>query len=186
MARAMTVAFDNTFLTLLLNPRASVRPNPSTGQPVSYCQERIEALIDQLQNTGDRIIIPTPCLSEVLVAVADLEKAVSELKSMTAFELASFDARCAIDLAEVTRSAIASGDKRAGIKEDWQHVKIDRQIVMISKVYGARTFYTDDSSQSRFAEEIGLEVKHTWDLELPDDAAQISMQGIKDDQSEED
>lgn len=39
----MIVAFDNTFLSLVLHPGAKPRPNPSTGKPVEFCKERVEA-----------------------------------------------------------------------------------------------------------------------------------------------
>lgn len=119
----MIVAFDNTFLSLVLRPGSPPASNYETGQPVEYSRERIEALVDSLANTGGRVLIPTPCLTELLSAVPDLERAVSEIDRSPAFQIASFDARCAIELAE----------------------------------------------------EIGLKVLHTWDLELPSDYAQASL-----------
>ncbi|WP_155992478.1 hypothetical protein [Fodinicurvata fenggangensis] len=105
----------------------------------------------------------------------DLERAVSEIDRSPAFQIASFDARCAIELAEVVRKAFDKGDKKSGSKAGWNEVKYDRQIAMIAKVYGAEALYTDDRNQSTFAEEIGLKVLHTWDLELPSDYAQASL-----------
>lgn len=163
----MIVAFDNTFLSLALHPGAKPRPNPATGRPIEYCSERVEALVDELSGRGATVLIPTPCFSELLCAVPDLEKAISAITRSTAFELAPFDERCAIDLADVVRKAIASGDKRSGVSATWNEIKFDRQIAMIAKVYGAGTLYTDDGNQSEFAKHIGLTVKHTWDLDLP-------------------
>lgn len=163
----MTVAFDNTFLSLVFHPGAKPPIDPSTSAPVTHCRQRIEALVDDCNRRGELVIVPTPCLSELLNIVPDFEKAIGEIDRSAAFELAAFDARCAIDLADMNRKARAAGDKKGGIKAGWQEVKFDRQIAVIAKVRGSHTFYTDDSSQSAFAKEIGLIVKHSWDLDLP-------------------
>ncbi|MDF2097506.1 type II toxin-antitoxin system VapC family toxin [Aquibaculum arenosum] len=171
----MTVAFDNTFLSLVLNPDTRPTPNPATGEPIAHCKERVEALINDLSERGDTVIIPTPCFSELLCAVPDLEKAVAEINQSAAFDLAPFDERCAIDLAEIVRNAIAAGDKKSGVRAPWDEIKFDRQIVVIAKVNGARTLYTDDYNQSEFAKQIGLNVSHTWDLKLPPEYAQTGL-----------
>lgn len=168
----MIVAFDNTFLSLVLNPNSKPKPNPVTGQPIEHCKERVEALVDSLSKRGDTVIIPTPCFSEMLCAVPDLERATEELNRSTAFDLAPFDERCAVDLAEIVRKAIATGDKRGGVKAPWNEVKFDRQIAVTAKVNGAEILYSDDGNQTAFARQIGLIVKHTWDLELPPEYAQ--------------
>lgn len=163
----MIVAFDNTFLSLALHPGSKPRPNPATGKPIEYCKERVDGLVDDLSSRGATILIPTPCFSELLCAVPDFEKAISAINQSTAFDLAPFDERCAIDLADVVRKAIAAGDKRSGVSAPWSEIKFDRQIAVIAKVYGAGTLYTDDTNQAEYAKQIGLIVKHTWDLELP-------------------
>lgn len=142
---------------------------------MDHCVERIRALIDSLDKRGETILIPTPCLSELLCAVPDLEQAVAEINRSTAFELASFDIRCAITLAEIVRDAIGAGDKRSGSEAPWSQIKFDRQIAVIARVNGAQTLYTDDAAQSHFAEEAGLRVIHTWDLELPPEHAQGNL-----------
>ena len=171
----MIVAFDNTFLSLVFNPKTQPRPDPSTGNPVSHCRLRIEALIDELSARGDSIIIPTPCLCEMLTAVPDSYKAIEYLDDSAAFRTESFDTKCAIGLADITRKAINAGDKKSGSTLGWQEIKFDRQIAMIAHINRARILYTDDEGQSKFAEEVGLEVKHTWNLDLPASHAQTKM-----------
>jgi len=171
----MIVAFDNTFLSLALNPNTKPTPNPATGTPVDLCALRVEALIDELGARGDTILIPTPCLAEMLCAVPDFEAAISEIYETAAFNPAPFDARCAIELADASRKAKAAGDKRSGIAASWNEIKFDRQIAAIAKVGRASVFYTDDNNQTKFAKLLGLEVKHTWDLYLPDKYRQISL-----------
>ena len=131
--------------------------------------------MDALSKRGDTVLVPSPCFSELLCAVPDLEKAVAELNRSTAFDLAPFDERCAIDLAEVVRAAIASGDKRSGVDAPWNEVKFDRQIAVTAKTNGAETLYTDDGNQTAFAVKLGLKVVHTWDLDLPPEYAQTKL-----------
>lgn len=169
----MIVAFDNTFLSIAFNPGSPPRPDPSTGVPIPHCALRVEAMIDAHSKRGDTVLIPTPCLSEMLCAVPDIEKAISTINKSVAFDLAAFDARCAVDLADAIRRAVAAGDKKSGIGAGWQEIKFDRQIAVIAKVGGAEVFYSDDSTQSKFAKMLGMSVKHTWDLDLPSEFAQI-------------
>lgn len=172
----MIVAFDNTFLTLVLNPVSPSRANPATGLPAPHCRQRIEALIDSLSGSGsNQVIIPAPALAETLVVSEDAEKVMATLRSYTAVEIAAFDARSALELAIMTREAIKAGDKRSGSNLDWQLIKLDRQIVAIARAHGASVLYTDDGAQTNFAERCGLAVKHTWDLDLPAAYAQIKM-----------
>lgn len=171
----MIVAFDTTFLSLVLNPATKPTPNPATGRPIDHCVQRVEALVDKHSKRGDSVLIPTPCFAELLCAVPDLEKAIGEIDRSVAFDLVPFDARCAIDLAYVTRTAMATDDKKSGSNAGWQQVKFDRQIAIIAKVGGAEVFYTDDDNQTHFASLIGLKVKHTWDLDLPPKYAQIPL-----------
>lgn len=176
----MIIAFDNTFLSLALNPNAKPRPNPATGEPISHYSLRVEGLLNSHSKRGDTVLVPAPCLAELLCAVPDVERAMGDINDSSAFEIAPFNARCAIELAAVTRAAIAKGDKRSGVAADWQEVKFDRQIAVIAKIGGAEIFYTDDLNQATFARNMGLAVKHSWDLDLPPESAQMEL--IRDDQ----
>ena len=171
----MIAAVDNTFLSLVLNDKAKPRPNPSTGQPVDHWKERVDAMIDGHSKNSDTIIIPTPCLAEMLTAIPSVSKAIELIEKSSSFEIAAFDARCAIELGLETKAAISKGDKRGGVQAGWQEVKFDRQIAIVAKVFGVSTFYTDDDSQSAFARQLGMDVKHTWDLPLPPSLAQPSF-----------
>lgn len=171
----MIIAFDNTFLSLIFNPNTLPTPNPSTGKPVDHCVQRVEALVDMHSKRSDTVLIPTPCFSELLCAVPDLERAIQAINNSAAFDLAPFDARCAVDLAELQRKAKSSGDKKSGVSASWNEIKFDRQIAIIAKVGGAEIFYTDDANQARFAKMTGMQVKHTWDLDLPTEYAQMNF-----------
>ena len=124
-------------------------------------------MIDTHSANGDTILIPTPCLSEVLIAVPSANKAIAAIEESTAMQIAPFDAKAAIELGIESAKAYKGGDKKSGSTADWQKVKYDRQISIIAKTAGAEIFYTDDSNQTHFAKLIGLRVIHTWELPLP-------------------
>lgn len=176
----MIVAFDNTFLSLILNPASQPGRDPATGQVVAHWKQRIEALVDRLSESKDKIIIPTPCLAESLIGARDIQKIMEIIKSYSVIQLAPFDVKASIELAIITQAAQGAGLKASGTK---QEVKFDRQIVAVAKASGAKVFYTDDSSQSNFAAHAGLTVKHSWELDLPPEYAQRDIQEILEDAS---
>ncbi|MBO9419732.1 hypothetical protein J7481_09530 [Labrenzia sp. R4_2] len=171
----MIAAIDNTFLTLLLNPAAKPRTNPATKIPATHCKERIEGLVDTIDKRGGRLLVPAPCLAEVLASDEATDAYITDLQSYGVIEIADFNARAAYELGHIIRNANFAGDKRSGEKGNWQHIKMDRQIVAIAKVHNVDTFYTDDQRQRNFAEAAGLKVLSTWDLDLPSKFAQMDM-----------
>lgn len=163
----MKVALDNTFLTLILRPESDSPVHPDTKLPVNHIRHRIAALIDHWDAQDAQIIIPAPALSEVLTAMSNPQAVVSGLEGKSVFEIASFCERCAVELALINQAHHAAGKKRGPGEGDWQKVKLDKQIVAIAKANGAKIMYTDDSNQTAFAKEAGLQVAHTWELPLP-------------------
>jgi hypothetical protein len=168
-------AIDNTFLTLLLNPWAAPRPNPATGQPISHCRQRIDALVDDLSRRNGTLLVPAPALAEALSASNVIEAYFNDLKQYSAIEVAPFDGKAAYEFGRIIRAAIASGDKRSGQTGHWQHVKMDRAIVAVAVSRSATVFYSDDARQIAYANLAGLMVKSTWDLDLPPEYAQQDL-----------
>lgn len=172
----MTVAFDATFLMLMLDPSAKAPTDPQTGNVVADAEARIEYLIQTMEKNRRKIIIPTPALSEVLVgADAAGPDYLSIISQHACFETVGFDVRAAVEVAAVTRQAIDDGDKKSGLTEPWQKVKYDRQIVGIAKVNGASSIYTDDQGIATFANHAGMEVIGIADLLLPPEDPQQSL-----------
>ncbi|MGD9512122.1 MAG: hypothetical protein AB7X49_26655, partial [Geminicoccaceae bacterium] len=101
---------------------------------------------------------------------------VEQLTRSAAFKLAPFDTLAAVEVAEMARTAIAAGDKRAGATGTWAKVKYDRQLVGIAKVARADTLYTDDEDLRKFAESQGLKVLRLADLPLPAETAQAELE----------
>ena len=113
--------FDTTFLILLLHPDANPPSDPNTGEPVTRAEERIRHLIFQIEKEGEKVIVPTPALSEFMVK-ADTAGAeyLQIMEKQAVFQMASFDKRAAVELAALTREAIEEGDKKGGIEAPWQ------------------------------------------------------------------
>jgi hypothetical protein len=169
--------FDSTVLTLMLNPAADCPPDPGTGLPVSKARERVELLIQTLTKSKTKIVIPTPVLSEVLVEAGSAGFAyVQILNKQFVFDVRPFDEIAAIQLAEMTKRAIALGDKREGSKEPYQKIKLDRQIVSICKVAGVSTLYASDNSLANFARKAGLSVIGVHELPLPAEPPQLALE----------
>jgi predicted nucleic acid-binding protein len=148
------VGFDNTFLSILLNPNGQIPLDPQTGQPVVMARQRAESVVEALGKSRQKIVLPTPAIAELLTAIGpDAQQYVSIIGRSRLFELASFDPRCAIELACLNRDVFSIHDPKTGA-EPYQKVKIDRQIIAILKVAGVETVYTDDEGFAKrvFAE----------------------------------
>ena len=163
----MILAVDSSALALLVNPAASPPDDPSTGRPVDRARERVEHFIADLA-ASDTMIIPTPVLAEALVRAEDggpgLLAAVAGLARL---KVRPFGQRAAIETAQMTREAVAAGDKKGGSVQAWQKVKVDRQVIAIARVEGATRIYADDRGLISFAKRLGMDVVSTWDLPYP-------------------
>jgi predicted nucleic acid-binding protein len=167
------VGIDATTLMLLLRPGIPI-PNGANGLPIDRPKERIEFLVKQLDKAGTKIIIPTPALSEALVraGVAGSQDLVEKLQKFAIFRIEPFDLRAAIEVAAMSRDAIAAGNKRGKSDATWAKIKYDRQIVAICKVHGVTTIYSDDGDLRTMGEAAKIKVISVADLELPPEKAQ--------------
>jgi predicted nucleic acid-binding protein len=170
------VVFDASVLLLLLDPDANPSIDPKTNQPVEHTQRRIEHLIASLEQQRDKVIIPTPVLSEVLVRAGAAGPAyLEELNRSARFKIVPFDVRAAVELAALTREALDAGDKRGGSTAPYQKVKLDRQILSIARIEGATHLYSDDDDLRRFAERVGIESSGIAELPLPPEDRQHEL-----------
>ncbi len=170
------VAIDNTFLSLMLHPRAKPPKDPATGKAVERIGDRIEKLQEDLDSESERIILPTPVLSEFLIlAGRDGPGYLEKLSGMKNILIKPFDQVAAIELAAVEVEDRLKEGKRAGSTSPWAKLRFDRQIVAIAKTNGATRIYSDDEDVMKFARRLGIEVIRTWELPLPS-AKQIDIE----------
>lgn len=192
------VVFDTNILLPMLWPNVPVPEDPKTGEPITDFRKRIGFLIESLEKSRTRIIIPTPVISEAFVRAGEAgPEILDELNRSSVFRIEPFDLRAAIEVAEMTRVAIANGDIKDGGDGPRSKIKYDRQIIAIAKVAGATVIYSDDRNLSKFGRKQRLSVIGLSDLPLPpvdpqksldlDDAPSDNKQGAgtkRDDKSE--
>lgn len=160
-----SAVFDTTYLTILLDSEVRVPTDPATQRPYELAQERIEFLIETLQEKKTKIILPCPALAEFLImAYPDGGAYLQDLKSSYRFEIAEFDEMAAIELAELAIRTGKPKKKKRGA-ETWAKLQYDRQIIAIALARGAKVLYSTDDHQRSLAQKSGIEV---FDLsELP-------------------
>jgi hypothetical protein len=183
------VVIDATTLLLMLRPGTPVPSGPN-GVPIDRPKERIDYLVQQLNNSKTKIIIPTPALSEALVraGAAASQQIVDHLQRYSVFAIEPFDTRAAIEVATMSREAAASGRGKRGVAGGtWAKVKYDRQIVAIAKVNGATTIYSDDRDIKTLGGRVKISVVSLADLPLPPERQQIDwLEQVADEQGTED
>lgn len=154
------VVFDNCFLLIAL------RKNIPAS--VDDAKERVDYLVQQLQEKDERIIVPTPVLTEVLIHAGEAGPQHLELLQKSyRFKICDYDTRAAVEVAPIIAAAVQRKDKKDGMKGTWAKVNFDRQIAAIGKVEGAHTIYTDDENLTKFAKRMGMNPVGLADLPLP-------------------
>jgi predicted nucleic acid-binding protein len=162
------VVIDNTFLSLMLHPKARPPKDPSTQKPIDRIEDRIEKLVADLGSESERMIVPTPVLSEFLVLAGnDAPEYLNRLSEQKNLLVRPFDEKAAIELAAIELEDRRTTGKRGASSSPWAKVRFDRQIVAIAKTNGAKRIYSDDEDLVKYATRIGIEVVHTWALPLP-------------------
>lgn len=174
------VVFDSTVLLLVLDPNAKAPTDPETGAVVEKAAARITHLIDNLTADEEKIVIPTPVLSEVLVhAGAATARYLDALNGQANFRIAPFDQKAAIECALAMRDAIKRGGHRidaANPDVSKTKIKFDRQIVAIASAEGAHTVYSDDDDVHRYAKRADMKAYRTIELDLPPEDPQGALE----------
>jgi|HubBroStandDraft_6_1064221.scaffolds.fasta_scaffold01238_13 hypothetical protein len=156
------VAFDSTFLTFLFIPNAPCE--------VERAKDRIDYLIGSLQGSGERIVIPSPALAELLIGVGHSRSQIlHELTHSPKFLIAPFDTKAALELALLVEAVARkhAGKKKGDSGGTWAKVKFDWQIVAISRTQNVSTIYSEDPDIKRLAAFVDITVKSVADLPLP-------------------
>ena len=176
--------FDATALLHFLEPDARAPLDPATNRPVIDTKARIDFLIETLETRRETIVVPTPALSEVLVHAGDAGPRYLEiLNSTRCFRVEPFDQRAAVELAAMTRDAIAAGDLRAGTDATRAKLKFDRQIIAIARTQGQTTIYSDDKDIAKLGDPLQLEIIPVHALPRPPEDLQRKLHLERNDES---
>jgi len=87
------IALDTTALSLLFVPNATSKTK--SGASIKHAKERMEFLVERISRDNDRILIPTPSLSEVIVKLdrSRIDELVKSLKASRWFRVYGFELR---------------------------------------------------------------------------------------------
>jgi predicted nucleic acid-binding protein len=148
--------FDTTFLALLTDGLAAA-PSPPPGTQ-DTARERLDYLLETLDDERTSIVVPTPVLAELLsFERVSFEGALRILKQLDRIRIEAFGERAALECAEMLRrTGRGSGPKTK--------VKFDHQIVAIAKVVGADVVYSDDKGVQALCERMSLPCFGVWTL----------------------
>jgi predicted nucleic acid-binding protein len=159
----MPVVFDASFIIPLLDPQVKGGGNIDV---------RLEFLVQTLDKSKTKIIIPTPALCEVLIGASDAAPQYLDIINRSSrFKVVPFGQRAAVEAAAAHREALRAGDKKEG-SDSWLKVKFDRQIVAIAKVEGAEVIYSNDEDIERFSVRDNLKVVRLDQLPSPPEKQQ--------------
>lgn len=175
----MIVGMDATFLLHFFAPIGSVEgPTDSTGKPVEFVKERVDALVKDMEKTGAKIIVGTPALSEISVraGVQAAQTWIAIMSKSPHFKIVEFDIKSALEVAVMVGNAVKGEGGKAATSDTFAKLKYDRQIVAIAHTEGATVFYTDDGRQANMAARLGMAVKGTEDLPIPANKKQITIE----------
>jgi hypothetical protein len=163
------VVFDASILLFVLDE--------NTKSSVPNAKERVEYLIDTLSKTGEKIIIPTPALSECLVHAGPAgSEYLNIIGRQACFRIASFDERAAVEAAIRTYNARQRGQPKGGSPDIAKSkIKFDRQIVAVATVESATAVYSDDGDVCAYAREAGMEAYRLSDMPEPPEDLQKAL-----------
>jgi hypothetical protein len=103
------------------------------------------------------------------------QQIIEHLQRYSVFSIEPFDMRASVEVAAMSREALATGNKRGSADATWAKVKYDRQVVAIGKVHGADTIYSDDGDIVTLGKRAKINVVSLADLPLPPQKAQLDL-----------
>jgi predicted nucleic acid-binding protein len=138
--------------------------------------QKLQHLLTTVDKSRGQLLLPTPAIAEYLVLADEAGLRVFEaLQRKTAVKVADFDLAAAFENSLIDAAARGRGDKRDGVDQTWQKIKIDRQIVAIAKSRGAKLIVSGDDGVLSNARRIGLPSCKIDDLPLSPDDVQTKL-----------
>jgi predicted nucleic acid-binding protein len=156
------VVFDSTFLIDLFNSKLGGDKRAA-----------LDHLVQSLSKSRIRILIPSPCLTELLVRAGKARDEYVQLLSNTSrFEVIAFDRRaateCAILLDEAWDKKLQRGITLTKFKYDWM-------IVACAASRNATKIYSDDGDVARCASARGIQTFTQKELPIPPESRQMQI-----------
>lgn len=149
-----SVVFDSTFLIDLFNPKLHGEKRAA-----------LDFLISDLSKARTRILIPAPCLTELLIRAASArDKYLEKLASTSAFDVIPYDRRAATECALLLEMAWDSKSQRAVTHTKF---KFDWMIVACAVSRNADRIYSDDGDIARCAAQVQVKIRTIKQSELP-------------------
>ena len=134
---------------------------------------KLDDLVATLEKSRTKIVIPTPALTEVLIRAGKArEEIYNLLVRKSAFEVAPFDAKAAMECSSLLEDAWSATEKRSITKTKF---KFDWQIVAIAASRRVTAIYSDDRDVANAAARVGIRAIRIDDLSLPDSAKQTKL-----------
>lgn len=158
----MPVVFDSTILIDLFNPKVKGDQRAA-----------LDGLLDDLHQARSTVLIPAPCLAELLVCADKAGAAYSKaFGNSSAFEVIPFDTRAATECAILLKQAWAA---TAAKKVSKTKFKYDWMIVACAASRNVTVIYSDDSDIVRAASTANIRVIGQSELEVPEKTRQLDL-----------
>ena len=158
----MSVAFDATVLVDFFNRKLN-----------GDRRAKLDDLVATLEKSKIKIVVPTPELTEVLIRAGKArEEIYNLLVRKSAFEVAPFDAKAAIECSLLLEEAWSATEKRRITNTKF---KFDWQIVAIAATRRVNAIYSEDGDVAKAAARVGIRVIRIDDLVLPESAKQTKL-----------
>jgi len=156
------VAFDSTYLIDLFNPKLAGDQRAA-----------LDHLIHDLSKARVRILIPSPCLTELLIRAGKArDQYVQRLGNASSFEVIPFDRRAATECALLLEDAWDSKSQRDITRTKF---KFDWMIVACAASRGVQKIYTDDDDILRCAAQVGIQAIAQKNLMVPSESRQLRI-----------
>ncbi|PKO60391.1 MAG: hypothetical protein CVU24_13160 [Betaproteobacteria bacterium HGW-Betaproteobacteria-18] len=157
-----SVVFDSTFLIDLLNPRLSGDKRAA-----------LDHLVAELSKVRARILIPAPCLTELLIRAASArDKYLQLLTNTSAFEVIPYDKRAATECALLLENAWDSRNKKTITLTKF---KFDWMIVACAASRNVARIYSDDGDIFRCANQVKIQTIKQSELPVPSESRQMRL-----------
>lgn len=167
------IAFDTNFLILFLDPAPD-----DTTYGVENAAARVASLVQDLQQTKERILIPAPALAEFLTGVDPDQRPIylEKIRSISRFEIGPFDGIAAVVLATIDDSERENGVTHSGEPGSRQRVKVDRQIVAIASARNARAVASAERGVRNIAERSGMKAIGLEELKTSPEQQDLALE----------